>query len=91
MFCALLVNDTKIIIMSLPPPGEWSSLSVTGQVFPPCTFFTLTTVGEKKAALYGGWDELRRFNHLFIVELGRHSVVSSVQSLIPVGHVTVQL
>ena len=38
--------------------------------------FTLTTVGEKRAAMYGGWDGSLCFNDLFIVELGRHSVVS---------------
>ena len=73
-----MFNDSEITIMSLLSSGEWSSLKVTGQVFPPCTFFTLTTVGEKKAAMYGGWDGLRRFNHLFIVELGRHSVVGII-------------
>ena len=68
-------------------PGGWSSLKVTGQVPPPCSDFTLTTVGEKRAAMYGGWDGSNWFNHLFIVELGRHSVVSvitrSVCSKIP--------
>ena len=58
------------------PPGEWSSLKVTGQAPLPCSDFTLTTVGEKRAAMYGGWDGSSKFNHLFIVELGRHSVVS---------------
>ena len=57
------------------PPGGWSSLKVTGQAPPPCSHFTLTTVGEKMAAMYGGWDRINKFNHLFIVELGRHSVV----------------
>ena len=60
------------------PPGEWSSLKVTGQAPPPCSNFTLTTVGEKRAALFGGWDGLIKFNHLFIVELGKHSVVSVI-------------
>ena len=60
------------------PPGGWSSLKViTGQAPPPCSWFTLTTVGEKRAAMYGGQDgSTNRFDHLFIVELGRHSVVS---------------
>ena len=58
------------------PPGEWSPLKVTGQAPPPCSLFTLTTVGEKRAAMFGGYDGSNRFNHLFIVELGRHSVVS---------------
>ena len=55
---------------------EWSSLKFTGQAPPPCSLFTLTTVGEKRAAMYGGWDGWDKFNHLLVVELGRHSVVS---------------
>ena len=58
-------------------PGEWSSLKVTGKVPPPCSNFTLTKVGEKRAAMYGGWLEGGTFDDLFIVELGRHSVVCS--------------
>ena len=57
-------------------PGEWSSFKVTGQAPPPCSDFTLMTVGEKRAAMFGGYDGSNRLNHLFIVELGRHSVVS---------------
>ena len=60
------------------PPGEWSSLKVTGQAPPPCSLFTLTTVGEKRAAMYGGWDGSYTFDHLFIVELGTHSVVNVI-------------
>ena len=56
-------------------PGGWSSLEVIGQAPPPCSSFTLTTVGEKRAAMYGGWDGSNKFNHLFIAELGRHFVV----------------
>ena len=56
----------------LSPPGGWSSLKVTGQAPLPCSHFTLTTVGEKRAAMYGGYDG----SNTFIVELGRHSVVS---------------
>ena len=60
------------------PPGKWSSLGVIGQAPPPCSKFTLTIVGEKRAAMYGGIDGSERFNHLFIVELSRHSVVSVI-------------
>ena len=60
------------------PPGRWSSLEVTGQGPPPCSHFTLTAVGEKRAAMYGGNDGSNKFNHLFIVELERHSVVSVI-------------
>ena len=61
--------------MSSPPDG-WSSLKVTGEAPFPCSHFTLTKIGEKRAAMYGGSDGSNKFNHLFIVELGRHSVVS---------------
>ena len=62
------------------PLGGWSSLKVTGQAPPPCSDFTLTTVGEKRAAMYGGYDGSIKFNHLFIVKLGRHSVVRVITS-----------
>ena len=60
------------------PPGGWSSLKVIGQAPPPCSSFTLTTVGKKRAAMYGGWDGYDKFNDLFVVELGRRSVVSVI-------------
>ena len=31
--------------------------------------------------MYGGWDGSNKFNHLFIVELGRHSVVRVITSV----------
>ena len=41
--------------MSSPPAGEWSSPRVTGQPPPPpCSQLTLTPVGERRAALFGG-------------------------------------
>ena len=59
---------------------------VTGQGPPPCSGFTLKTVGEKRAALYGGWNGSKWFNHLFIVELGRYSVVSVIREVIQDTH-----
>ena len=59
---------------------------VTGQGPPPCSAFTIKTVGEKRAAMYGGWDGSKWFNHLFIVELGRHSVVSVIREVIQDTH-----
>ena len=64
-------------------PDEWSPPNVTGQASPPCSHFTLTKVGEKRAAMYGGYDGSNKLNHLFIVELGRHSVVSVKYWLFP--------
>ena len=61
------------------PPGEWSSPSITGQPPPPCNSFTLTQVGERKAALFGGDSVPLPYNDLFVVELSRHTVVSAMR------------
>ena len=59
------------------PPDGWNSPVVTGQVPPPCDDFTLITVGEKRAAMFGGFSSISYYsNDLYIVDLKRHSVVS---------------
>ena len=63
--------------MSSPPAGEWSSPRVTGQPPPPCNLFTLTPVGERRAALFGGrTGPGANLDDLLIVELTKHTVVS---------------
>ena len=66
--------------MSSPPAGEWSSPNITGQPPPPCSSFTLTPVGERRAALFGGisGSELTVSDDLFIVDLSRDTVVSVI-------------
>ena len=53
---------------------------VIGQAPPPCDDFTLITVGEKRAAMFGGWTGIRS-DDLFFVEFSRQSVVSLHASL----------
>ena len=50
----------------------------TGQATSPnVVSFTLTTVGEKRAAMFGGFTQSSDYsNDLYIVDLKRHSVVS---------------
>ena len=55
---------------------RWSSPQVTGPAPPPCNRFTITTVGDKRAYLFGGWSGLTVLDDLFFLALGRHSVVS---------------
>ena len=62
--------------MSSPPAGEWSSPNITGQPPPPLSNFTLTPVGERKAALFGGSGSGAISDDLLIVELSRDTVVS---------------
>ena len=66
--------------MSSPPAGEWSSPNITGQPPPPCSDFTLTPVGERRAALFGGssGSGLAVSDDLFIVDLSRDTVVSVI-------------
>ena len=66
--------------MSSPPAGEWSSPNITGQPPPPCSHFTLTPVGERRAALFGGvsGSEQTVSDDLFIVDLSRDTVVSVI-------------
>ena len=71
--------------MSSPPAGEWSSPNITGQPPPPCYNWktrehTLTPVGERRAALFGGWSGsvLTISDDLFIVDLSRDTVVSVI-------------
>ena len=64
-------------MMSSPPAGKWSSPRVTGQPPPPCSTFTLTPVGERRAALVGGIIGSETIiDDLLIVELTKHTVVS---------------
>ena len=65
--------------MSSPPAGEWSSPNITGQPPPPCSDFTLTPVGERRAALFGGLSGPgAASDDLFIVDLSRDTVVSVI-------------
>ena len=65
--------------MSSPPAGEWSSPNITGQPPPPCDSFTLTPVGERRAALFGGVSASVAISYdLFIVDLSRDTVVSVI-------------
>ena len=65
--------------MSSPPAGEWSSPNITGQPPPPCSYFSLTPVGERRAALFGGWNgSVSYSSDLFIVDLNRDTVVSVI-------------
>ena len=65
--------------MSSPPAGEWSSPNITGQPLPPCSYFTLTPVGERRAALFGGVSGSGAISDdLIIVDLSRDTVVSVI-------------
>ena len=69
-------------MMSSPPAGEWSSPNITGQPPPSCYSITLTPVGERRAALFGGRSGSGAVSDdLFIVDLSRDTVVSVMYRL----------
>ena len=73
-YSAVIVQE---LIISCYPAGEWSSPNITGQPPPPFSGFTLTLVGERRAALFGGRSGSRAYSDdLLIVELSRDTVVS---------------
>ena len=65
---------------------RWSSVTIAGQAPPPCSSFTLTKVGEKRAAMFGGWSGSETSSDLLFVELGRYCVVSIVCTLLTVNY-----
>ena len=69
-------------MMPLPPAGEWSSPNITGQPPPPCDRFTLTPVGERRAALFGGESGSGVSDDLLIVELLSKDNVVSVMRIV---------
>ena len=72
----LLVVVVDDVIYLLQESGAHHA-RVTGQPSPPCSAFTLTPVGERRAALFGGMIGPKLINDdLLIVELTKHTVVS---------------
>ena len=58
------------------PAEEWSSPNITGQPPPPCRSFTLTSVRERRAALFGGLSGSgAASDDLLIAELSRDTVL----------------
>lgn len=68
----------QLIVNMQSSPGEWSSPNVTGQSPPPCDGHTITMVDKKRAALFGGLSGSQHHSDLFVAELSRHTVVSTV-------------
>ena len=80
MCCA---HYSNIILLHLPPPhiitciGTWNCPAITGEIPPPCALFTFTGIDERRAVLFGGFNEKQRhMNHVYIIDL--HTMVIKV-------------
>ena len=64
--------------------GEWITPTVTGDRPPPISSFTLTSVTNNTAVLFGGYDfTTNRFsNNVYIINFTKTSVVSVLISII---------
>ena len=48
----------------------WSSPATIGERPPPCAFFTLTSVSNKRAVMFGGYNEFYgRMKNLYLLDL----------------------
>ena len=62
-----MYNHTSCCI---PFSGAWSSPSFSGTRPPPCGGFSLTSIDDHRALLYGGWDGERRgrVSSLYVID-----------------------
>ena len=64
----MLTMHSKASECTLLFPGTWSSPPMTGSRPPPCSGFSLTTVDENRAVLFGGYQPGReRVNDVYIL------------------------
>ena len=61
--------------------GEWNTPTVTGDRPPPISGFTLTSVTNNTAVLFGGYTTNGDSNNVYIIHFTKTSVVS-VYSLV---------
>lgn len=58
--------------------GTWIVPEVTGEAPPPCSNFSMVTLGHNRGAMFGGFQpEGRRLSDIFIVELTNSNIVCS--------------
>ena len=62
--------------------GEWITPTVTGDRPPPISLFTLTSVTNNTAVLFGGGTTNGRSNNVYIINFTKTSVVSVLISII---------
>ena len=57
--------------------GMWSCSPTTGERPPPCSNFTFTTIDDRRAVLFGGYNgEQGSMNDVYIIDL--HTMVMTV-------------
>ena len=58
------------MVSSISTAGVWSCPATTGDRPPPCAGLTFTAVDDRRAVLFGGYNEEQgRINDIFIIDL----------------------
>ncbi len=59
--------------------GLWTVPDVTGEPPPPCSNFSMVSLGDNRGAMFGGFQpEAARMSDVFIAELTNTTVVRNV-------------
>ena len=57
-------------VSSISTAGVWSCPATTGDRPPPCSALTFTAVDDRRAVLFGGYNEKQgQMNDVFIIDL----------------------
>lgn len=56
-------------VTTLHPTDVWFSPDITGERPPPCADFSLTSIDNRRAVMFGGWNnEQGTMNHMYIID-----------------------
>ena len=67
------------MFLSCPLIGSWKIPEVTGEAPPPCSNFSMVSLGDNRGAMFGGFQpEGPRISDLYIADLSKESVVSKL-------------
>ena len=77
VYCMIVISTMYVCInVYLLLLGKWSSPKVTGDRPPPINSFTLTSITNDSAILFGGFTPNGSSNNTYIVNFSHTSVVS---------------
>lgn len=63
-------HSAMVCICTPHTAGAWTSPATTGERPPPCSGFSLTSIGQWKAIMFGGYNKDQGFmNDVFIIDL----------------------
>lgn len=71
---------TLYIFITVCNSGHWLVPDITGESPPPCSSFTMTSMYNNRALIFGGDTPDGRDNTLYIAQCTKHAVVSIINA-----------